>query len=94
MTYSTSAIARRIGTFDGERITRPAPLPARSARRFTVAASMISQSGTVSPSPNPLSGSLLLTEMTLQKAPYHHIIIVFWHHGGYSDPHHLMVWRP
>ena len=46
--------------------TRPLPLPARSALRFTVRFPVISQSGAVSPSPVPSTGSLLLTEVILQ----------------------------
>ena len=46
--------------------TRPLPFPERSALRFTVRFPVIAQSGAVSPSPNPLTGSLLLTEVILQ----------------------------
>ena len=46
--------------------TRPLPLPARSALRFTVRFPVICQSGAKSPSPVPLTGSLLLTEVILQ----------------------------
>ena len=42
------------------------PLPERSALRFTVRFPVITQSGAVSPSPVPLPGSLLLTEVILQ----------------------------
>src|SRR5437899_9668086 len=41
--------------------TRPFPVPERSARRFTVRAPVITQSGLVSPSPRPSAGSLLVT---------------------------------
>lgn len=46
--------------------TRPLPLPARSALRFSVRFPVICQSGAVSPSPVPLTGSLLLTAVILQ----------------------------
>src|SRR5262249_53340475 len=42
--------------------TRPVPLPDRSARRFTVRSPVITQSGLVSPSPSPSTGSLLVTD--------------------------------
>jgi hypothetical protein len=40
---------------------RPLPLAARSARRFTVSEPVMTMSPAVSPSPRPLSGSLLVT---------------------------------
>lgn len=40
---------------------RPSPDPARSARSRSRCASITSQSGAVSPSPVPLTGSLLVT---------------------------------
>lgn len=43
--------------------SRPSPVPERSALRFTVRLPVIAQSGVVSPSPKPLTGSLLVTEM-------------------------------
>ena len=46
--------------------SRPLPLPALSALKLTVRSPAISQSGAVSPSPVPLIGSLLSTDMTLQ----------------------------
>src|SRR5438477_11140160 len=45
---------------------RPGPLPERSARRLTVRLPVIWISFAVSPSPRPLSGSLLVTLMILQ----------------------------
>lgn len=46
--------------------TRPGPLPARSARSLTLNGPVICQSGAVSPSPNPLTGSELLTLVSWQ----------------------------
>ena len=48
--------------------TRPLPFPARSALRLAVRSPVISQSGAVSPSPSPFSGSLLAIEMIWQVA--------------------------
>src|SRR5436189_6440634 len=44
---------------------RPLPPPARSPRKFRVCVPVISQSGDVSPSPTPFTGSLLDTDSIL-----------------------------
>ena len=50
--------------------TRALPVPERSARRFRVSSPVTSQSGAVSPSPNPSTGSLLLTATIWQAGAY------------------------
>ncbi len=51
--------------------TLPLPVPERSARRFAVRSPVICQSGLVSPSPNPFTGSLLLTLVIRQATELH-----------------------